>query len=78
MREPGAVSKVRELRRGVQAEVCLGGSTTEGWAMVKIESCDDEVMAALANLKQVMARKARVLMAAQLEGQREWDAQRKS
>lgn len=77
MRSPGAVTKVRELRRGVQAEVCLGGSTTDGWAVVTVESCDDEVMAALADLKAVMARKARVLMAAQLEGQREWDAQRK-
>ena len=75
---PGEVRNVRELKRGVQAEVCLGADVTHGYANITIETTDPEVMAALQSLKTALRKTARTYVADVLAGQRAWDEGRVS
>lgn len=73
---PGEVRNVRELRRGVQAEVCLGADVKHGSAIITVETTDPEVMAALAALKTALRNAARAYVSDVLDGQRSWDEAR--
>jgi len=57
----GEVRQVRELKRGVQAHVCLGSSVEHGSAVVVLTSTSREVMEALANLKAALEKDALAL-----------------
>jgi predicted NAD/FAD-binding protein len=54
----GEVRSVRELKRGVQATVCLGASSRHGSAVITVETDTPEVLAALAMLKRAVAAQA--------------------
>lgn len=75
---PGEVRKVRELERGVQAQVCLGADVKHGSAIITVETTDPAVMEALATLKAAVRTVARAYVGAVLEGQRAWDEERAS
>ncbi len=57
----GEVRQVRELKRGVQAHVCLGSSAQHGSAVVMVTSTSPKVMAALAALKEAIKEDALAL-----------------
>lgn len=57
----GEVRQVRELKRGVQAHVCLGASVTHGSAVVVLETASPKVMAAMAALKDALREDALAL-----------------
>jgi hypothetical protein len=69
----GEVTQVRELKRGVEAHVCLGASTEHGTAVVVHASTSPRVMAALQALKNALREDTADLLSKQLEGQRAWD-----
>lgn len=71
--QKGEVRGVRELSRGVQAEVCLGTSTQHGYAAIVVESSSPAVRKALAALKRVLRDEAYELTSKIIEDQREWD-----
>jgi len=73
---PGEVEAVRELKRGVQARVCLGSSVRHGSAVVVFESEHPEVLEALKNLKRTLAKHCQASVGAILEDQRAWDKER--
>jgi hypothetical protein len=73
---PGEVESVRELKRGVQARVCLGSSVRHGSAVVVFESEHPEVLAALTALKRALAKHCHESVGAILEDQRAWDEER--
>jgi hypothetical protein len=50
----GDVRQVRELKRGVQAQVCLGASAVHGSAVVTVETASPAVLKALAALKAAL------------------------
>lgn len=54
MVKKGEVRQVRELKRGVQAQVCLGASAVHGSAVVVVESHSPAVMAALESLRAAL------------------------
>lgn len=74
MIRPGEVTAVRELKRGVQAQVCLGSSTEHGTAVVTVTSASPAVKAALKTLHLALRDEAGALMAKQLEGQKAWES----
>lgn len=47
----GEVRQVRELKRGIQAHVCLGASVQHGSAVVVVETASPRVLKALEELK---------------------------
>lgn len=78
MIEPGEVRAVRELRHGVQAQVCLGADVKHGSLIATVVTTDPEVMKALADLKAALRKFARTQAGAILDGQRAWDQERAS
>lgn len=54
----GKVSAVRELVRGVQADVCLGADVQHGYATIRVESNSPEVLSALEVLKDALRQEA--------------------
>lgn len=73
---PGEVEAVRELRRGVQARVCLASDATHGSAVVVFESESPAVQKALKALKDAIRAETLQSLGNILEGQRQWDAER--
>lgn len=69
----GDVRGVRELARGVQAEVCLGTSTQHGYAAIIVESSSPRVREAMAVLKRALRDEAYELTGKIIEDQRQWD-----
>ncbi|NUP75913.1 MAG: hypothetical protein HOV97_06020 [Nonomuraea sp.] len=69
----GETRNVRELKRGVQAHVCLGSDAEHGSAVVVVESSSPRVMAALSELKTAIAEEAKHLTAAIHQGQLRWE-----
>lgn len=69
----GDVRGVRELTRGVQAEVCLGADTMLGYATIRIEARSPRALDALAALKDALKDEAQSYVGAVLEGQAAWD-----
>lgn len=61
MIQRGEVRQVRELKRGVQAHVCLGSSVEHGSAVVVVESASPAVMKALKALKEAVQADALAL-----------------
>lgn len=57
----GEVGKVRELDRGVTADVCIG-LTAKGAAIVRVEGSSPEVKKALAGLKKALRDEAHELI----------------
>lgn len=57
----GEVGKVRELDRGVCADVCIG-LTAEGAAIVRVEGSSPAVKKALAELKKALRAQAHDLI----------------
>lgn len=78
MIRPGEVTQVRELKRGVEARVCLGASVKHGSAVVVVTTASPEVMAALAALKNAVADDARASLGNILEDQAAWDREKAS
>lgn len=76
MIRPGQVTGVRELTRGIQAQVCLGADVKHGSAVITVETTAPEVMKALDTLKAALRKEARSYVADVLEGQREWDEEK--
>lgn len=63
----GSVGKIRELSRGVEAEVCVGGSA-KGYAVLKVLGTSPEVKTAMVGLRQALRKEAHdLLVAAQRE-----------
>jgi hypothetical protein len=73
MIQPGEVKAVRQLERGVQAQVCLGADVKHGSAIITIESRSPEVLAALALLHEELRKEAKQYVGDVLNGQRDWD-----
>lgn len=73
---PGEVEAVRELKRGVQARVCLGSSVHHGSAVVVFESEHPDVLKAMKDLKRALAKHCHESVGAILEDQRAWDDER--
>jgi hypothetical protein len=73
---PGEVRSVRELREGVQAEVCLGASVQHGSAVVRVEARSPEVKKALSALKVAISVETEGLLAEILKDQQAWDAEK--
>jgi stage III sporulation protein SpoIIIAA len=73
MIQPGEVRGVRQLGRGVQAQVCLGADVKHGSAIITIESKSPEVIAALELLHDALRKEAKEFVGAVLDGQRDWD-----
>lgn len=69
----GEVRNVRELKDGIQAQVCLGADTKSGVAIVTMTSSSPAVREALAALKAAIRDEAQGVMAQQLAGQARWD-----
>lgn len=59
---PGQVGKVRELQRGVEAQVCVGVSKKFGWAIVTVTSHSPEVEAAMQRLRDALRDEADVMI----------------
>jgi hypothetical protein len=57
----GEVGKVRELDRGVTADVCIG-LTAKGAAIMRVEGSSPEVKQALADLKKALRNEAHELL----------------
>lgn len=57
----GEVRQVRELKRGVQAHVCLGASVRHGSAVVVLETASPKVMKAMGDLKAALREDALAL-----------------
>lgn len=55
---PGQVGKIRELNRGVEAEVCVGSSASHGYAVLKVLGTSPEVKAAMENLRAALRKEA--------------------
>lgn len=55
---PGQVRAVRQLSNRVQAEVCLGATVKDGYAVIRVETQSPEVMAALDSLHKALAADA--------------------
>ena len=70
----GQVRSVRELAGRVQAEVCLGSSTTHGYAAITIESSSPAVHDALAKLHAVLRDEAFELTKAIVEDDAKWSS----
>lgn len=63
---PGEVGKVRELKRGVEAEVCVGATGKYGYTVLKVLGTSEAVRSAMANLRQAIRQEAHEqLLAAQ-------------
>lgn len=73
MIRPGEVRGVRELSRGVQAQVCLGADVKTGSAVITVETTDPAVMKALDALKLALLNTASTYMADVMRGQRAWE-----
>ena len=73
MIRPGEVRGVRELSRGVQAQVCLGADVKTGSAVITVETTDPAVMKALDALHEALRVEAKRYVGAVLDGQRTWD-----
>jgi len=70
----GQVRGIRELRDRVQAEVCLGSSTTHGYAAITIESSSPAVRDALVKLKDVLRDEAFEMTRTIVEDDAKWSA----
>lgn len=73
MVKPGEVRAIRELKRGVQAQVCLGASTALGSAVVTIDCTSPEVLEALESLRTAIRKDARAMLEGILADQKKWD-----
>lgn len=69
----GDVRGIRELSRGIQAEVCLGASTQHGYASITIASHSPKVMAAVDGLRTALREEAQDLLTRVAEDQAEWE-----
>lgn len=72
---PGEVRNIRELKRGVQAQVCLGASTSLGSAVVTVDFNSPEVLKALQSLRTAIRKDCHTLLEGILTDQAAWDAQ---
>jgi hypothetical protein len=72
----GEVRGIRELKRGVQAQVCLGSSVEHGSAVVVVETASPLVMEALKALKGAIRGEALSLTRDVLGDQVRWDEER--
>lgn len=70
---PGEVRGIRELRTGVQAQVCLGADPVRGSAIITVTANSPEVQKAVDALKKAIRRETGALVEDILEGQRRWD-----
>lgn len=63
---PGQVGKIRELNRGIEAEVCVGATGKYGYTVLKVRGVSEDVKSALADLRAALRREAHdQLLAAQ-------------
>lgn len=76
MIRPGEVRYLRELKRGVQAQVCLGASPVHGSAVIQVETASPKVLALLEKLKAAVAEDALALTGNILEDQAAWDREK--
>lgn len=70
---PGEVRGIREMRNGVQAQVCLGADPVLGSAIVTHTSNSPAVRQALENLKAAIRVDVYTTTRKILAGQRRWD-----
>jgi gas vesicle protein len=70
---PGEVRAIRELKTGVQAQVCLGADPKHGSAVAMVTTNSPDVKKALDQLKDAIRKEAHTLMGDILEGQKRWD-----
>lgn len=66
---PGQVGKIRELNRGLEAEVCIGW-TKDAYVIVKVVGTSPPVQKALENLRKALKQEAHDLLLAAQEDER--------
>lgn len=65
---PGQVGKIRELNRGVEAEVCVGATGKYGYTTLKVVGVSEGVRSAMSDLRMALRAEAHEqLIAAQKE-----------
>lgn len=69
----GEVANVRELSKGVRADVCLGMSVKHGYAVITVTSTSPKVQKAMDALKRALKEDALENAGAVLADQAEWD-----
>lgn len=55
---PGQVGKIREMKRGVEAEVCVGATGKYGYTVLKVTGNSPRIQAAMANLRDAFREEA--------------------
>lgn len=66
---PGEVGKIRELSRGVEAQVCVGVSPSFGWAIVQVTSRSPQVEDAMQRLREALREEAHKMLSEAQAGQ---------
>jgi hypothetical protein len=56
--QPGQVGKIRELKRGLEAEVCVGATGKYGYTVLKVLATSTPVQSALAELRRAIRQEA--------------------
>lgn len=70
----GEVRSVRELKNGIQAQVCIGADVQHGYATMVVVCSEPEVLAAMDQLKAAIRTASFKYIEDVLAGQAEWDA----
>lgn len=55
---PGEVGKIRELSRGVEAEVCVGATGKYGYTVLKVRGVSPQVKNAMTILRNALRNEA--------------------
>lgn len=56
--QPGQVGKIRELKRGIEAEVCVGATGKYGYTVLKVLGTSEQVQNALMILRNALRNEA--------------------